>query len=91
MDFVPTVVAACCVLHNIVQFKEENFLQDWMVYVRSAAETYPQPEPEVVVTGENYIVTAREEKEGEKVRNALLEVTKKLPLRTSINWRARRY
>lgn len=89
--FAPTIIAACCVLHNVVESNNENFSEDWMEFVRSSAAVYPQPDPELVVTGETYRSTTREEKAGEKVRNALLEITKKMPLRTSLNWRARRY
>lgn len=40
---VPKVVITCCVLHNIMEFKNEPILPQWMVPVESSGNIFPQP------------------------------------------------
>lgn len=43
-SFLPHIVAACCVLHNIVETRKEKFMQQWIDAVGAAADRFPQPE-----------------------------------------------
>lgn len=87
--YAPTIISACCVLHNIVEVNKENFSEDWINTVKLNAQTYPQPNS--VQAECSYRASTREREEGEKVRNALLEITNQLPTITSLNWRVHRY
>ncbi|XP_030768432.1 protein ALP1-like [Sitophilus oryzae] len=42
-SFVPKVVSACCVLHNIVETNKEKFLEQWLKAVVEANIVIPQP------------------------------------------------
>lgn len=43
IDNVPTIVLACCVLHNVCEMWRENFLEDWLQEVRRQNRRLPQP------------------------------------------------
>lgn len=90
VDFAPIVISACCILHNIVEFKKENFLEDWLQIVAAHAETYPQPNDISNVEMTESSIES-ENSPGESVRNALLEVSKQYPVLSSIHWRLKRY
>lgn len=45
-SFVPTLVAACCILHNICEMSKEGFSNHWLKAVEDAEEQYPQPDNE---------------------------------------------
>lgn len=90
VNYAPTIILACCVLHNIVEFNKEDCPEKWLDMVRTSAQTYPQPE-ETGGREENHTRSSREDKTGEEVRNALLEVTKEFPLIPSLTWRVSRY
>lgn len=83
VDFAPVIIAACCVLHNIVEFNKEHFFDEWLQTIASHSEALPQPDPTAKSTTES--------SSGEIIRNALLELCKKLPLLSSIQWRLKRY
>lgn len=91
VNFAPTILSACCVLHNLVESREEDFPDRWLQIVTTNATNYPQPEPQQHVLQENCTGRQQIYTDGEVVRDALLEETKKQPLLTSIHWRLRRY
>lgn len=41
--YVPKVVIACCVLHNILELKKEPVLSHWIESVESSKSMFPQP------------------------------------------------
>jgi len=43
--FVPKVVAACCILHNICEMSKDTYKADWQRSVEAAEEEFPQEEP----------------------------------------------
>lgn len=44
-SFVPQLVSAICVLHNIVEINKEVFMPNWLDAVEAADITFPQPTP----------------------------------------------
>lgn len=42
--FVPILVAACCILHNVCEMSKESFNSHWLLAVEEAKEIFPQPE-----------------------------------------------
>lgn len=90
VKFAPVIIAACCVLHNIVEFNKEHFPEDWMRIVQSHCTEFPQPGPSDDDTTARPLVEL-EDGDGEIVRNALLEVSKQLPVLSSISWRLKKY
>ena len=43
IEKVPTIIAACCVLHNICELYQEGYDERWSEIVRQASEDSPQP------------------------------------------------
>ena len=43
IEKVPTIIAACCVLHNICELYQEGCDERWSEIVRQASEDSPQP------------------------------------------------
>lgn len=82
--FAPTIIMACCVLHNIVEANNEHFHEKWLDIVNDCAEVYPQPGPDI----QHHGIPSRDD--GERIRNALVEITNKLPTLSSLTWRLRR-
>lgn len=40
---VPKVIIACCVLHNILELKNERILPHWIKLIKSSENLFPQP------------------------------------------------
>lgn len=50
VQFSPTILSACCVLHNIVETRESSFRKSWLDLnseERNLTKKYPQPETEI--------------------------------------------
>ncbi|CAM5076155.1 unnamed protein product [Natator depressus] len=45
---IPTVIAACCVLHNICESKGETFMAGWEVEANRLASDFKQPETRMI-------------------------------------------
>ncbi|KAG6933394.1 hypothetical protein G0U57_019371, partial [Chelydra serpentina] len=45
---IPTVIAACCVLHNLCESKGETFMAGWEVEANRLAADYAQPDTRVI-------------------------------------------
>ena len=43
IEKVPTIITACCVLHNICELYQEGYDERWNKIVRHALEAPPQP------------------------------------------------
>jgi hypothetical protein len=52
--FVPNVVTACCILHNIVESRSENFVSSWVTDVKEAEIIFPQPDDHHDRTRDHY-------------------------------------
>lgn len=89
--FVPTIISACCVLHNIVEYNREKFPEQWLDIVTASNTIFSQPDPEQIIAENNDAVGEHQNCDGERVRNALLECSKQKPLLKSIHWRLSRY
>lgn len=87
VKFAPTIIMACCVLHNIVEANNEHFREKWLNIVNNCAEVYPQPGPYLQ---QHHGISNRDDGSGERIRNALLEITNKLPTISSLTWKLRR-
>lgn len=88
VKFAPTIIMARGLLHNIVEASNEDFSEKWLRIVENCAEMYPQPDP---YPQDDHGILARDDSCGEKIRNALLEITNKLPILPNIFWKLRRY
>ncbi|KYN14794.1 hypothetical protein ALC57_13002 [Trachymyrmex cornetzi] len=42
-SFVPNITSACCILHNLLVAKNEEFVQQWLNEVTEAQVIYQQP------------------------------------------------
>jgi len=51
--FMPTLVAACCILHNICEMSKETFNSRWLTFVEEAGLEYPQDRDPVPFENEN--------------------------------------
>lgn len=91
VTFVPTIISTCCVLHNIVEYRKDHFVDSWLDIIENNQTEYPQPEPQQRDLITDYGVIVQEERAGEQTRNALLEVTKRMPVITSLTWRAKKF
>lgn len=77
VQFSPTLISACCVLHNVVEAKESTFQDGWLQQNR-AEEGLLQPE-----TLTDHSTTS----EAEIIREALRKhVQKTQPARKSLRW-----
>jgi len=72
---VPKVVIACCVLHNILELKNEPVLSHWMESVESSENIYPQPLRNECKTYDSYNAS--------NARDALRDYMTQFPLRKS--------
>lgn len=50
--FMPTVVAACCILHNICELSKEKVSNRWLLHLSEDEELFPQP-PTITYDQEN--------------------------------------
>ncbi|CAM4685680.1 unnamed protein product [Lepidochelys kempii] len=57
---IPTVITACCVLHNICESKGETFMAGWEVEANRLAAGYAQPDTRVVRRAQEGAVHIRE-------------------------------
>lgn len=77
VQFAPTVISACCVLHNIIESKESTFRTGWLAEGRSG-EQFEQPET---------LDDTSSNSAAEKIRCALSKyVHKNLPPKKSLRW-----
>ncbi|KAL7851055.1 hypothetical protein AOLI_G00214110 [Acnodon oligacanthus] len=51
MDVVPTMILACCILHNVCEVHGDTFVDEWVQAVRQ--EDNPQPADEAPASGDN--------------------------------------
>lgn len=80
--FVPHIVSACCVLHNIVEEHKDTYDAKWERDVRQARLLFPEPSHEDDFERNMQATVPMNDKEDAKViRNVLLNVIKNLPLR----------
>ena len=77
--FVPEIVACCCVLHNIIESRKDEFNVQWLSFLENHEKLLSQP-----VTEENF---KDSHKEGEKIRDALLKHISQYPLFRSFKWK----
>ncbi|XP_011707399.1 PREDICTED: putative nuclease HARBI1 [Wasmannia auropunctata] len=42
--FVPNIISACCILHNFLEYTNEQFVQQWLEHVAEAKIMIPQPD-----------------------------------------------
>lgn len=88
ISFAPKVVAACCVLHNIIETKENSYRAEWPREARKQSTKFPQPDAipfeQEFDANENDI----ESDEAKAIRNTLQNYMKlNYPLRKSLKWR----
>lgn len=78
--FVPKIVCACCILHNIVEKRGERFNTFWLNSIEENDNRWPQPiQRAIVVDNRNEIVNMKE------VRDVLKEyMFNNFPRRTSV-------
>ena len=71
LNFVPKIVAACCLLHNIVEINKDTLYLNWLESVKKYEKEYQQP-----IMTENYELND----EAKKIRTALTECVQRFPL-----------
>jgi len=73
--FAPDIVAACCVLHNIVEFHKQEFRYTWMREIDDSDILFPQPEG---TKSREY-----DDLDASNIRNMLKDHLSQFPLRRS--------
>lgn len=76
--FSPTIIAACCTLHNVVEMREGSFRKEWLKLSdeeKKLNKIYPQPEDEIY---DDNLECETEVSEAEKIRNALKNPSQKI-------------
>lgn len=64
--FMPQVIAACCVLHNIIETNKSTFNPNWMVELQHSSTLYPQPDT---------ITNQRQDLSAEEIRECLKRIS----------------
>lgn len=86
VSFAPKLVASCCVLHNIIETRENSYENQWTEEFRTNTAACPQPDPEEFEEEFVFDQSRSAEKQAHNIRNALKEHLQGFPMRTSIKW-----
>lgn len=83
VSFVPKLVGAACVLHNIVETMEDNYQPQW----NTERDRNCLPQPVRIPFEEEFDQLQDTEEEAERIRNALKDyMAENFPMRTSLKW-----
>lgn len=72
LDVVPTMILACCILHNMCESHGDAFIAEWQVEVGEAES--PQP------SHKNLFSSSMDQNDAEEVRNLFCEYFEQNPL-----------
>lgn len=74
-EFVPHVVHACAILHNIIESRKDKFMQRWLTAVEDNEQIFPQPKKKLTKDYDSL--------EASIIRDTLKTYMLKFPLRHS--------